>query len=101
MLANKAPKLISIEEYLDAELKHERKHELIEGQVYAMAGASANHERIAGNIYRKFANHLEDLPCEPFASGMKVKVQNNFFYPDVIVDWSDLISHRYLSACAK
>ncbi|MCK5191049.1 MAG: Uma2 family endonuclease [Methylococcales bacterium] len=77
---------ISEEEYLQGELSSEVKHELIDGRVYAMAGASANHERIAVNISRKFGNHLENSPCEPFSSDMKIKAGLNFFYPDVIVD---------------
>lgn len=77
---------ISTEEYLRGELTSEIKHELIDGQVYAMAGASGNHERIAMTIARKFGNHLENLPCEPFGSDMKVKAGFNFFYPDVSVD---------------
>ena len=79
-------KSISSEEYLQGELDSEVKHELIDGDVYAMAGASGNHERISLNLSRKFGNHLEGLPCEPFGSDMKVKVDSNFFYPDVIVD---------------
>jgi Uma2 family endonuclease len=51
-----------------------------------MAGANANHERISSNISRKFGNHLEASPCEPFGSDMKVKAGSKFFYPDVIVD---------------
>ena len=78
--------LISTDEYLSGEMESEVKHELIEGDVYAMAGASGNHERISLNLSRKFGNHLEDMPCEPFGSDMKVKVGSNFFYPDVIVD---------------
>jgi Uma2 family endonuclease len=77
---------ISEEDYLRGELISDVKHELIDGCVYAMAGASANHERIAGNIYRKFGNYLDGSPCEPFGSDMKVKVGSNYFYPDVIVD---------------
>ena len=77
---------ISEEGYLQGELSSEVKHELIDGRVYAMAGASANHERIAVNISRKFGNHLENSPCEPFSSDMKIKAGSNFFYPDVIVD---------------
>jgi len=77
---------ISEQDYLQGELISDVKHELINGHVYAMAGESANHERIAGNIYRKFGNHLECSPCEPFGSDMKVKVGSNYFYPDVIVD---------------
>ena len=77
---------ISVDEYLQAELESEIKHELIDGNVYAMAGASANHERISINILSEFRNHLKNLPCEPFGSDMKVKVGSNFFYPDVIVN---------------
>jgi Uma2 family endonuclease len=76
---------ITEEEYLQGELASAVKHELIDGCVYAMAGASANHERIAGNIYSEFRNHLKGSPCEPFGSDMKVKVGSNFFYPDVSV----------------
>ena len=76
----------TVEQYLQDELSRATKHELIEGDIYAMAGASVNHERISLNISRKFGNHLEGSPCEPFGSDMKVKVANNFFYPDVMVD---------------
>lgn len=86
MLKPKNINIVTEEDYLQGELISEIKHELIDGYVYAMAGASANHERITGNIYRKFGNHLEGLPCEPFGSDMKVKAGGNFFYPDVIVD---------------
>ncbi len=86
MLAIKPTDLISVEDYLKGELSSDIKHELIDGCVYAMPGASANHERISGNIYRKFGNHLENKPCEPFGSDMKLRINANFFYPDVMVD---------------
>ena len=47
-------KPISIDEYLKDEMNREVKHELIDGQIYAMAGASANHERISGTLYSLF-----------------------------------------------
>lgn len=78
--------LISAEEYLKDEPISEVKRELIDGHVYAMAGASANHQRIAVNILSEFRNHLKNTPCEPFGSDMKVRIDSNFFYPDVIVD---------------
>jgi Uma2 family endonuclease len=78
--------LLTEEAYLQGELVSDVKHELIDGRIYVMAGASANHERITGNIYSEFRNHLKNSPCEPFGSDMKVKVGSNFFYPDVIVD---------------
>lgn len=89
--------LISVDEYLKDELNRNVKHELIDGQVYAMAGASANHERISSNVSRKFGNHLEGSPCESFGSDMKVKVGSKFFYPDVIVDCQFDESQPYYS----
>ncbi|MCX7068672.1 MAG: Uma2 family endonuclease [Methylococcales bacterium] len=86
MLAIKPTDLISVDDYLTGELTSDIKHELIDGTAYAMAGASANHERISGNIYRKFGNHLENQPCEPFGFDMKLRINANFFYPDVMVD---------------
>ncbi len=86
MSAVKKSGLISVEDYLKEELNREIKHELIDGHVVAMTGTSANHQRISTNITRKFGNHLENKPCEPFSSDMKVKVGENFFYPDVLVD---------------
>ena len=86
MLAEKQNHLINVEEYLAEELVADTKHELIDGYVYAMVGTSGNHQRIAINILAEFRNHLKSQPCEPFGSDMKVKVANNFFYPDAIID---------------
>ncbi len=86
IIAKKLDYLISVEDYLDGELIAETKHELIDGAVYAMVGTSGNHDRIAGNVYSEFRSHLKNLPCEPFGSDVKVRVDSNFFYPDVIVD---------------
>jgi Uma2 family endonuclease len=86
MLAIKNTDLISVEDYLKRELTSDIKHELIDGCVYAMAGASANHERISVNILSEFRNHLKNSPCEPFGSDMKLRINANFFYPDVMVD---------------
>ena len=80
--------LISVEDYLTDELARDIKHELVDGAIYAMAGTSANHERIVNNVMRRFGNHLDVSPCEPFSSDMKVKVGLRFFYPDVLVDCS-------------
>ena len=86
---------ITEEEYLKWELISEIKHEYIDGYVYAMAGASKNHDRIAGNVFRKFGNHLENSPCEPFTSDMKVKVDSKYFYPDAIVVCEDNSQAEY------
>jgi Uma2 family endonuclease len=76
---------LTIEDYLEGELHSEFRHEYIDGQVYAMAGASSNHNRIVANLSRELGNHLRHSSCEPFASDMKVQIESHFYYPDVLV----------------
>lgn len=86
---------ISEDAYLQSELLSEIKREYIDGAVYAMAGASKNHQRITANVSRKFGNQLENTPCEAFASDIKVKVGSKFFYPDVMVVCKDDSDNDY------
>lgn len=86
---------ITEEEYLIGEEASQIKHEFYAGDIYAMSGASKNHERISGNIYVRLYSHLHDSPCEPFASDVKVKVGNDFFYPDAMVVCNDQTDHDY------
>lgn len=76
---------ISVKDYLDSEISSPVKREFIDGDVYATAGASLNHNRLVANIVREFGVHLKNTPCEPFASDMKVQVADDFFYPDALV----------------
>ena len=76
---------VTEEDYLQGELKSDTKHEFIQGEIYAMAGASEDHGSIALNIGSEFRNHLKTSPCRTFVADMKVKVNENFYYPDVIV----------------
>jgi len=86
MSAHKKPQLVSVAEYLEAEKDCAVRHEYIDGQIYAMAGASDRDNRIAGNFYNRLDDHLGDGPCEPFISDMKVWVSESvFYYPDVVV----------------
>ncbi len=52
-----------------------------------MSGASRDHNRIAGNFYRKISDQLEDGPCEAFMNDMRVRVTPTglYTYPDVVV----------------
>lgn len=83
------------QEYLQGELISDIKHELIDGYAYAMAGASKNHERVSAKLMQIFANHLDGTPCEPFASDIKVKVLEDFYYPDVMVVCDDETDNEY------
>ena len=85
MSSNPAHKQISEENYLQGELLAETKHEYIDGQVHAMAGASENHNLLSLNMASELRNHLKGTPCRTFMADMKVKVGSSFFYPDVMV----------------
>lgn len=76
---------LSVQDYLDSEINSPVKREFINGDVYAMAGASTNHNRIVANFVSEFRFALKNTPCETFASDMKVQVSNDFFYPDSLV----------------
>ena len=77
---------LSVDEYLEAEKDSPVRHEYIDGQIYAMAGASDRHNRLAGTLYNHLDYHLGDGPCEPFIADMKVWVSDTvFYYPDVVV----------------
>jgi len=87
---------ISEKEYLTGEIISEVKHEYVNGEVFAMAGTSKNHERISGNIYRKLGSHLDGSPCEPFGSDIKVRVPTGSYrYPDCMVVCDDDSDDEY------
>lgn len=90
-----APKYIpkmSPSEYLDWERKQEFKHEYVNGEVFAMSGASINHNRISSNIHGRIWNFLKEKTCEIFSSDLRiaVKTKNSFFYPDIIIAREEL-----------
>ena len=77
--------LITEQEYLDGELCSDIKHEFIDGHIYAMTGASDDHNRISVNILSELRQQLKGQPCEPFMADMKLKAADQIFYPDVMV----------------
>lgn len=79
------PPLLSIDEYLELEEGSTIKHEYVEGMVYALAGSSDRHNRIAGNIYRRLADAADGTPCRVYMSDMRCQIGKVFYYPDVMV----------------
>ncbi|MCK6630505.1 MAG: Uma2 family endonuclease [Anaerolineae bacterium] len=86
MVAN-PQKFYSPEEYLALEEMAEYRSEYYRGEIFAMAGGSANHNRIAGNIYLELRETLKGKPCEAFITDMRLHVKKNslYTYPDVMV----------------
>lgn len=76
----------SVAAYFEGEKISQVKHEFVDGEVYAMAGASDKHHRISANLFKILDSHLEDSKCEPFITDLKLKVnESTFYYPDVFV----------------
>jgi Uma2 family endonuclease len=76
---------LSAEEYLEGELHSEVKHELVGGHAYAMVGASNIHNLVSGALFAALRQHLKGSPCRTFMSDMKVRVGDDFYYPDLVV----------------
>jgi Uma2 family endonuclease len=77
---------ITPEEYLEGEKYSQVKHEFIDGKVYAMDGVSLAHASIVSNLITTLHIHLRSSPCQVYATDVKVKVGNAFYYPDIMVE---------------
>lgn len=89
MALKQASDFISEAEYLQGEMLAEIRHEYIDGEVFAMAGASRNHGLLVANCVQALTNHLQNGPCMTFPADMKVKADRCFFYPDIAVVCDD------------
>ena len=91
--------LISPEEYLEGERLSEIRREYVDGYVYAMAGASDDHNRIALNLATELQTALRGKRCEAFTNDMKLRmppaIPEAFYYPDVLVACEETDNARY------
>lgn len=94
----------SVSDYLEAERKSEVRHEYIGGDLYAMAGASEEHNIISLNIAAAIRAHLRGKPCKVFIHDMKAKVFAQltlFYYPDIMVACDPDDDDRYFKSKPK
>jgi Uma2 family endonuclease len=74
------------EQYLEIERHAEFKSEYYNGEMFAMSGASRWHGRISFRLNSLLEQHLEDKPCEGYASEMRVLTPGGLYtYPDLVV----------------
>jgi len=78
---------LSPEEYLENEKSSPIKHEYIQGQIYAMVGASDTHVTITANLVTLLRNHIRGSGCRVYLADMKARIESldTFYYPDVMV----------------
>ena len=80
---------ILVRDYLDGERQAKRKHEYVNGVVYAMAGGTVQHSRIGSNATGVLFSQLRGQRCQVFNSDMKIRVRlrsgTRFYYSDATI----------------
>ena len=74
-------------EYLAAERASELRHEYLRGEVWAMAGGTPEHARLALAVGAELRAAVRGRPCVVFSSDLRVRIQDTdrATYPDVTV----------------
>jgi Uma2 family endonuclease len=93
MSAIKNNPYMSEAEYLEFERASETKHEYFRGEIYAMAGASRDHDTICQNLVLYLTAQARKNGCETHSSDMRLKVLATglFTYPDFTIYCDELI----------
>ena len=70
----------TVEDYLAAEEMALDRHEYLEGEVFAMAGASLRHELIALNLASELRSRLLGSSCRVCGSGARLRTSPDGLY---------------------
>jgi Uma2 family endonuclease len=83
----RAERLFTPDEYLALERTSSFKSEYLAGKIYAMAGASPEHNLIAANVIGEFHAQLKERPCRTYTRDMRIRISATglYTYPDVTV----------------
>jgi len=85
MIAAESLPRMSVSDYLAFEQDSEIRHELVDGYLYAMTGASDRHEEIVANLLAALHQHVQGTGCRVYGSNLKIRVGDDFLYPDLFV----------------
>ena len=82
------PKLqLTFDDWLEGERASlEGRSEYLDGEVFAMTGASVEHNAIVVNIVRELSIQMKGRPCQVYANDLKVRIRpaDAGKYPDLI-----------------
>lgn len=77
----------TIEDYLARERTSLVKHEYYEGEIFAMAGGTPRHSRLAANAGRVLGNALAGKDCFDYNSDLKLATsRRKYVYDGVVFD---------------
>lgn len=83
---------VSIEEYLELEANSDTKHEYYDGEIFAMAGETIEHNKICENTYGELYLKLKGKNCRPYVNDLRIAVKRDklYTYPDISVFCGEL-----------
>lgn len=85
-MASEPRRRLTIQEYLSLERQAETKSEYLDGETFALAGASRDHNVIVTNLVAALRPQLRSRGCDLYANDMRVRTPTDLFtYPDVMV----------------
>ncbi|MBE9009005.1 Uma2 family endonuclease [Pseudanabaenaceae cyanobacterium LEGE 13415] len=75
------------EEYLEAEVQSDERHEYNDGEILLMTGGLPNHNKIAGAFYAALRYALKRQPYETFMADQRLWIPEKkiYTYPDVMI----------------
>ncbi len=87
MAAVPKPRRLTVAEYFAIEELANWKSEFFDGEMFAMAGASREHNAVSSNLFSKLAVAFDGGPCRLFAADQRVKVDQTglYCYPDLLI----------------
>ena len=87
MIATPQPQQMTAEDYLAWEARQELRYEYCNGDVFAMAGGTKTHDKLAFNLRRSLSDEVEAQGCDMTGSDVKVLVKKglSYRYPDLAV----------------
>lgn len=85
MSALAKPAKMTLADFLAWENEQPERHEFIDGEIFAMVGASVAHGILASNLHVALRQSLKVPGCRVFQEGYKVLAREKCFYPDVVV----------------
>jgi Uma2 family endonuclease len=78
-----APAHVTATAYFALDEASETRHELVEGEVYAMAGGSPNHARLSSRIGQIVGPQVRGRSCDTYSSDLRVALTyDTYAYPD-------------------
>ncbi len=93
---------MSVADYLAMEERSRVRHEYVDGEVYAMSGASRRHNLLIGNLYTHSRRSAAGR-CHVLTAGMMLRIEarNSIYYPDVMAccDPDDQLDQYVTAPC--